>query len=364
MEEQKTKKPLQMEIDLLKLAAKLLAKWKFILKVSICFMVFGVVVALSSIKNYTSQVVVAPEASTSGTGGGLASLASFAGIDMSTGGDALYPLLYPDIIRSLPFLCSLFDVKVQSIDGNVDTTYYQYVKKIRKKSWVSKVKNFPQKIIGKIASLFKEKEMMGDPSVFDPYRLSEKQMQMVMALDASVGVSVDMKTEVITLSFTDPDPLIAAMMVDTIKIRLQERITEYRTKKAISDCNYMERLYIEAKAEYEKAQETYAVYVDRNRNVTQERFLVEKERLAADRDLKNSLYMQWAQQLQLAQAKVQEYTPAFTTLKPASVPVLPSSMSRSMMVVLYTFLGGVLAAAYVLLKDFIVNVYHKLFGKK
>ena len=116
--------------------------------------------------------------------------------------------------------------------------------------------------------------------------------------------------------------------------------------------------------EYEKAQETYAEYVDRNRNVTQERFLIEKERLAADRDMKNSLYMQWAQQLQLAKAKVQEYTPAFTILKPASVPALPSSMSRSMMVILYTFLGGVLAVAYVLLKDYVVAVLRELFGKK
>ena len=187
---------------------------------------------------------------------------------------------------------------------------------------------------------------------------------MVKALDASITVAVDLKTEVITLSFTDQDPQIAAMMVDTIKVRLQEQITEYRTKKAIADCEYIEKLYIESKSEYEKAQDTYAEYVDRNRNVTQERFLVEKERLAADRDLKNSLYMQWAQQLQLAKAKVQEYTPAFTTLKPASIPALPSSMSRSMMVILFSFLGGVVAVAYILLKDSIVDVWHKLFWKK
>jgi uncharacterized protein involved in exopolysaccharide biosynthesis len=126
----------------------------------------------------------------------------------------------------------------------------------------------------------------------------------------------------------------------------------------------MEKLYLESKAEYEKAQEVYAEYVDRNRNVTQERFLVEKERLAADRDFKNSLYMQWAQQLQLAKAKVQEQTPAFTTLKPAAVPALSSSMSRFMMLALFTFLGCALAVAYVLLKDYVAEIWHELFGKK
>lgn len=364
-EKQYTKKPFLKEADLLQLVGKVLSKWKFILKVTTCAMVLGLIMALTMIKEYTAQVVVAPESSSSSMiGGGLASLASLAGVDMGTGGDAIYPLLYPDIIRSLPFLCSLMDVHVQSSDGSVDTTYCYYVKKLHKKPWVGKVMNFLPKMIGKFLSLFKEKVPEGNFYVFDPYRLSEKQMEIVKTLDTSIEVAVDLKTEVITLSFTDQDPQIAAMMVDTIKVRLQERITEYRTKKAVADCEYIEKLYKESKVEYEKAQEAYAEYVDRNRNVTQERFLIEKERLEADRDLKNSLYMQWAQQLQLSKARVQEYTPAFTTLKPASVPALPSSMSRSMMVILYTFLGGVLAVAYVLLKEHVVAVFRELFGKK
>lgn len=353
------------EADILQVIVIVLTKWKFILKVAVCFMILGVVMALSNIKSYTAQVVVAPEPTQSGMTGGLASLASFAGVEIGTGGDAIYPLLYPDIVRSLPFLCSLFDVQIQTSDGRVnDVPYSYYLINLCKKTWVNSVKNFPKKIVAKIVSLFEKKGQGGNPYLFDPYRLSKKQMALVNALDETIGVSVDMKTEVITLSFTDQDPQVAAMMVDTIKVRLQERITEYRTKKAIADCNYMEKLCIEAKAEYEKAQEAYAVYVDRNRNVTQERFLVEKERLAADRDLKNSLYMQWAQQLQLAKAKVQENTPAFTTLKPASIPALPSSMSRAVMVILYTFFGGALAVAYVLLKDYIVEVFHKIFGKR
>lgn len=365
MEEQKPQKPSLEELDLLELVGKVLAKWKFILIVTICFMVLGVVVALSTAKEYTAQVVIAPEVSTSGMSGGLASLASLAGVDMEGSTDAIYPLLYPDIIQATPFLCSLLDVNVLSVDGIVDTTYVYYRKALYKKTWLDKVKGFPGKMKAKVTALFEEKEIpAGNPSVFDPYRLSKKQMMLVEALNGSITILVDKKTEVITLSFTDRDPLVAAMMVDTIKARLQERITEYRTKKAILDCEYMEKLYLESKAEYEKAQEVYAEYVDRNRNVTQERFLVEKERLAADRDFKNSLYMQWAQQLQLAKAKVQEQTPAFTTLKPAAVPALSSSMSRFMMLALFTFLGCALAVAYVLFKDYVVEIWHELFEKK
>ena len=365
MEGQRVKNNLEEDINLLELVAKVLLNWKFVLKVSICFMALGLVVALSSIKKYTAQVVISPESSAYGMDGGMASLASLAGFNLEPESNAIYPLLYPDIIQSLPFLCSLLDVHVQSIDGRVDTTYLHYMKTMRKDSWISKVKSYPRKIVKKVISLFEEEEKLaGNPNVFDPYRLSKKQVMIIEDLKGAINIAVDKKTEVITLSFTDQDPLIAAMMVDTIKVRLQDRITEYRTKKTIIDCDYIEKLYIESKAEYEKSQEAYAMYVDRNRNVTQERFLVEKERLVADRDLKNSLYMQWAQQLQLAKAKVQEYTPAFTTLKPASVPALPSSMSRLKLLILYTFLGGVFAVSYVLLKDYVVGIFREVLGKK
>mgnify|MGYP003530707856 FL=1 len=85
------------------------------------------------------------------------------------------------------------------------------------------------------------------------------------------------------------------------------------------------------------------------------------ERLEADKDLKNTLYTQWSQQLLLAKAKVQEYTPAFTTLKPAAVPALPSTMRKLMIMFLYTVLGGVVAVAYVLLKEPVINIWKKLF---
>lgn len=367
MDELNAKKPLLKEADLLQLVGKVLSKWKFILKVTVCFMIFGVVMAFSMIKKYTAEIVVAPESSSSSLmTSGLGSLASMVGFDMGSmgGDDAIYPLLYPDIVQSLPFLSSLFDVNVESLDGTIDTTYFYYIDKLQKKNWVGFVKTAPKKAIKGLMSLFTPKKQMGDPAVFDPYNLSEKQMQMIEKLNGSISIFVDKKTNVITLSYTDQDPLIAATMVDTIMCRLQERITDYRTRKAMADCAYIEKLYLESKREYEKAQELYATYVDRNRNVTQERFLVEKERLEADKDLKNTLYTQWAQQLQLAKAKVQEYTPAFTTLKPAAVPALPSTMRKLMVLIIYTFVGGIVAVAFVLLKEPVVSIFNKLFKSK
>jgi uncharacterized protein involved in exopolysaccharide biosynthesis len=307
---------------------------------------------------------VAPESSeTNSFAENLGSLASMVGVDLgSSTGDAIYPLIYPDIVSSLPFLTSMMDVNVTTQDGET-AKYSYYQAKLQKKYWFKEVLKTPKRLIGRLIKLFKKKGNLGDPYVFDLYRLSEEQLLQVEALKGKISVFVDKKTEVITLSFTDSDPEVAAVMAETIEKELEKRVTEYRTKKAQADCQYMEKLYNESKIEYEKAQTEYADFVDHNRNVTLERVLIEKQRLEDEKDLKHTLYSQWAQQLLLSQAKLQHYTPVFTTIKPAVVPAIPSSLRRLILLALYCFLGFAIAVGWVLLKNPIRSIKDKIIKK-
>ena len=63
------------------------------------------------------------------------------------------------------------------------------------------------------------------------------------------------------------DPLISASLTDTVMHCLQNYITNYRTNKARHDLAFTEKLYKEAKADYEKAQKKYATFADANQNV-------------------------------------------------------------------------------------------------
>lgn len=360
------KKALFKEADLLKLVGRIIDKWKFIFIVTFSFSVFGVIIALSTVREYTAEIVAAPESSGSSlSNSSLGSLASMVGINVGLGesSDAIYPLLYPEIVSSLPFLTSLFNVRVETLDGNVDTTYYTYLKHYRKETWLDVVKTLPSKTLGKIKGLFSSSQGNEDTPDFNPYMLSKKQMSMVENLNSNIGIFVDKKTNVLTLSFTDRDPRVAAIMADTIMYRLQQIITEYRTKKAVDDCEYIEQMYIESKDSMEIAQRIYADFVTRNRNIVNEHVLVEKERLEADKELKTALHSQWAQQHLLAKAKVQEKTPVFVTLKPATIPAKPSSMGKMMRVVLYAFLGCFFAVVYILAKDSVISIWHKIIGK-
>lgn len=360
------KKILIKEDDLLEMAGNIIKKWKFIFLLSFCFGIFGMIIALSTPRSYTAEVVVAPEASGSSSSvSGISSLASMVGIDfgMGDGGDAIYPLLYPEIIGSIPFLASLFEVQVENIDRDVDTTYYEYLRHYRERTWLDTVKSLPARAKNWIAALFMSSPEVSASPEFNPYHLSRSQMNMVENLRSSIGIFVDKKTNVITLSFTDRDPRVAAIMADTIMERLQHEITQYRTKKAVDDCEYIKRMYLDAKSGFEESQRCYADFVSRNRNLSNEFVIIDRDRLQSDKDLKETIYTQWAQQLMLAEAKVQEKTPVFVTLKPAAIPAIPSSMGRAVKIILYAFMGAVFAVAYILMKDSVFSVWRKIMRK-
>ena len=359
---EKEKKPVIKEQDLLELLARVLKRKRFIFFFTVASFVVGALLAFTSIKEYTVEIMVSPEnAESSSFSGDMNSLASMVGLDFNSTSDALYPLLYPDIVSSLPFLTSLMDVRVTSSDGLIDTTYSYYQTKLKKKDWFREVVNTPKRWINKFVELFKKEDKINeDPFVFDPYRLSESQLSQIEGLKNQINVFVDKKTEVITLSFKDSDPEIAAIMAQNVESELENRVIDYRTRKAQKDCQYMEKLYLESKEDYEKAQAEYADFVDHNRNVNLERVLIERERLEDDKNLKNTLYSQWAQQLLLSQAKLQHNTPVFTTIKPAAIPAKPSSIRRLYLLFFYTALGFCIAVGWVLLKEPILNLVMKM----
>ena len=363
------KKPIIQEKDLLELVSRVVAGKKFVIRFTLVSFLVGILLAFTSIKKYTVSVEVAPEegGGMSFASSGLNSLASIAGIDLSMmngSSDAIYPLLYPDIVESLPFLASLMDVRVSTSDGLVDTTYAVYQSKIRKEYWLTKVLSAPKRGVKKLIGAMSGKGKIPVSFEFDPYHLSEKQLGMIDNLRGCIGVFVDKKTNVITISFTDPEPEIAATMAEAVVNSLMNTVVDYRTRKAQKDSEYMKTLYLESKTEYEQAQMAYADFVDHNRNVTQERILIERNRLEAEMELKNALYTQWTQQYQLSLAKLQEQTPVFTTIKPSAIPALPSSLRRLYQLILYTILGFCISVVWVLSKETLVNLWNRLKGAK
>ena len=327
----------ELEIDWMEILRKIIAIRKTLYKAAGVGLVLGIIIALSIPKQYTVTVTLSPEMGGDKAGGGLASLASsFLGGSASSGSnDALNVTLAPDIVASTPFVLDLFDARVQTLDGKLDTTLTAYLDE-QKQPWWGYIKAAPGMAIGAIKSLFSEET--DTVSVLNPFQLTEKEAGKVKGLRQAITAEVDKKTTMTTITVTLQDPKVTAIVADSVVAKLQQYIVDYRIKKAKEDCAYLEELYKERQQEYYDAQSKYAHYFDSNRNIAFQSVRAEQERLQNDMSLAYQVYSQVAQQLQVARAKIQEEKPVFAVVEPASIPLIPSGTSRKMILAGIVFL--------------------------
>ena len=302
---------------------------------------------------YTASVSIAPESADTKDIGSLASLASSFGVNIgSNSSDAIYPKLYPDLFESTRFITRLLDIKVQTADGEINTDYYSYLKDHQKKNVlllpISTAKNW-------VASLFSSDDeddvtvSKGRP--FNPFRLSKETSDIVAKVQRNVKCTYSMTTDVVTINVTDQDPLVCALLADSIKEHLQVFITEYRTKKARTDLEYYTRLTAEAKATYEKAQQKYAAFCDASNNVALKSVELKMEAMEHDMEAKFTLYTAMNARKESALAKIQERTPAFTELKNTTVPLKPAGPKRMIFVAVMLFLATIGTIAHICRKE-------------
>lgn len=327
----------ELEIDWMDILRRIYSIRKTLYKAAGVGVVLGIIIALSIPKQYTVTVTLSPEMGGDKSSGGLASLASsfLGGSASSNSSDALNVTLAPDIVASTPFVLELFNTRVQTLDGELDTTLVTYLDE-QKQPWWGYIKSAPSLAIGAIKSLFTEEA--DTTATLNPFQLTEKEAAKVKGLRQSILAEVDKKTAKTTISVTLQDPKVTAIVADSVVAKLQQYIIDYRIKKAKEDCAYLEDLYKERQQEYYQAQSKYAHYFDTNRNIAFQSVRAEQERLQNDMNLAYQVYSQVAQQLQVARAKIQEEKPVFAVVEPATVPLQPSGSSRKAILIGVVFL--------------------------
>ena len=338
------------EIDLMELAKKVWNGKKLIFKVSGIAAIVGLIVAFSIPKEYTTTVMLAPEAKAKGGSGNLGALASMAGISLGsvTSEEALSPEIYPDIVKSTPFLVDLFSVKISTIKDQKSLSLYQYMYNDQRKPWWSTITSAPFKALGWAISLLNEEPKESTEKKPDVFRLTPDQTDVAKDISNRILTSVDKKNGMISISVTMQDPLVSATLTDTVMQNLQDYITRYRTNKAKQDLEYTEKLYKEAQQNYYEAQQKYANFADSNLDIVMTGYQTRLERLQNEATLAYGLYNQISQQLQLAKAKVQEVTPVYTVVQPASVPLFPESPKKAIIIIGFAFLAFVGSVSWII----------------
>lgn len=323
----------ELEIDWMEILRKIIAIRKTLYKAAGVGVVLGIIIALSIPKQYTVTVTLSPEMGGDSKGGGLSSLASsfLGGAATSGNNDALNVTLAPDIVASTPFVLELFNTRVQTLDGKLDTTLVAYLDE-QKTPWWGYIKAAPSLLIGALKSLIIETKDSVSTEI-NPFQLTKKEAAKVVKLKQAITANVDKKTAMTTITVTLQDSKVTAIVADSVVGKLQQYIIDYRIKKAKEDCAYLEELYKEGQQEYYQAQSKYAHYFDTNRNIAFQSVRAEQERLQNDMNLAYQVYSQVAQQLQVARAKIQEEKPVFAVVEPATIPLEPSSSSKKIILI-------------------------------
>lgn len=294
---------------------------------------------------YSTDIKLAPELGESSMNSTLGSLASSFGFDLDNlqTNDAITPLLYPDLMEDNGFVTSLFNVQVKSQDGSIKTTYHDYLAKYQKPV----IWTIPLSWVG---SLFKGEEQKVAAGTGDPYYLSKKEDGIAAVIRDNIKINFDKKTAVIGISIKDQDALICRTIGDSIKERLQNFITNYRTSKARIDYEYYQKLTKEAKENYDKARQQYGRTADTYTRAAMKSTQLKLSSMESDLQLKYTTYTTLNTQLEAAKAKVQERIPAFTVVKGASVPIKPSKPKRMIFVAFALLLTFACTSIYILNK--------------
>ncbi|MBR6305879.1 MAG: lipopolysaccharide biosynthesis protein [Bacteroidales bacterium] len=352
-------------IDIMALVKQLWDGRKTIIIVTAVFMVLGLVAALTMKRTYTVSTVMVPQMS-SRSNSSLSSLASLAGFDLglmnNTGGD-ISPLVYPQIVSSVPFRKELIYTPFHYEKADTAVTMFTYAKEYAKPSVMSYVLKYTIGLPGVIlGALRKEKPEMELPSSGEgnndepkPILLSKDEAKLMKVISQNVGLSVDKKEGYITLSVVGSEPIQTAEMALKAQQLLQSEVTRFRTEKAQYNLDYIQARYDEIKKEAESYQAQLATVRDRSQNMATTRARIEQERIQSKYNVANSIYAEMAKQLEQAKMQVKRDTPVLAVLQPVTVPNKPSN-SRAKTLIVWTFLGGILGCGIVLGKSYLPKI--------
>ena len=341
------------EINIMELISKLWKNRSMIIKWCIAGAIIGLVVGFSIPKTYTASVTLAPEMQQK-TSSGVSSIASMMGVNLNNSVDAISVEMFPDVVHSTPFIFELFDLPVtfEHKDTVVNTTLIDYMLEYQKSPWWTPILEFPFKALGWCIDMItpdEEEESTG--GTLNPNNLPKKEREVVKFFAENIMVNVDKKSFKTEMSIDMQDPVIVAKVMETITENLKDYMSDYRTSKARQDVENLEVICEQRKTDYYKAQHAYANYVDSNKNVSLQSAQVERDRLQQEMNLAYQVYSQVATNLEGARIQAEQAKPVFVVIDPVTIPIRKTAPSKAKLLVIFTFLAGCIAAAWVLFGD-------------
>tara|TARA_B100001059_G_scaffold131857_1_gene131953 strand:+ start:10 stop:1119 length:1110 start_codon:yes stop_codon:yes gene_type:complete len=347
------------QIDIIALLKTIWNGKKLIIKTTILFFVIGCIVALLSPVVYTAQTTFVPQVSEdqmSTSKGGLGSLASLAGINLNQGSSTsdsyLSPLLYSKIANSDEFSLKLIEEELISLNGD-KFSIKQYMLSDTNSSFnlIGFIKKYTIGLFLKNDNELKSKETINGYNF-----ISQEEFGLLKSFKGKFSIVLNDKEGYIEVIASDKDAFISTQLVKIVTKNLQSRIIELRTNKIKERLEYSKNLYEEKQVEFDILQNNVADFKDSNKNISTARFMSELQKLESEYQLQKSILMNLASEFNNNKIKLNKDTPIFSVIDEVSVPNQRSEPKRSLIAIIYMFLGVVLSTVYLLAKEPLIGI--------
>ena len=345
------------EEDQIDIIAVLKTLWNgkmLIVKTSILFFVIGCIVALLSPVVYTSQTTFVPQVSEdqmSSSNGSLGSLASLAGINLNQGSSTsdsyLSPLLYSKIANSDEFSLKLIEEELISLNGDKFTI----------KEYLLSDTNSSFNLIGFIKKytidlfLKNDNELKNNEIIKGYNFISQEEFNLANNLKLKFSIVLNDKEGYIEVIASDKDAFISTQLVKIITKNLQSRIIELRTNKIKERLEYSKNQYELKQVEFNILQNNVADFKDSNKNISTARFMSELQKLESEYQLQQNILMNLAGEYNSNKIKLNKDTPIFSVIDEVNVPNFRSEPKRSLITLIYMFLGIIVSIVYLLARE-------------
>ena len=340
-------------IDILALAGQLWQARKMIIKSVVMAGLVGVIVALATPNQYQASSMFVPNYGKDSPGGasGLKGLASLAGIDlgsMGSGSSELSPMLYGKIIESPVFKSALLEAPLLNTADSPSVRDYLLK---GDDSFLSFIKGYTIGLPGKLLSLLKSSDQTPGMALDGVVAVSDQDYGLFKTLEEVVQISINDKDGYIELSATTGDPGVSAQLAKRAEQLLQDEIISLKTKGSLELLDYLQQQYDDKRALQTRAQQELSRFKDQNMNISSYSFSNTQTRLESELATATSVFQGVSAQYEQTKLQVAKDTPVFSILKPVALPNERSAPKRSLIVVVWLFLGLVGSAGYVLAKE-------------
>ena len=257
------------------------------------------------------------------------------------------PLVYTNIVNSEEFSLRLLNEELINLNGD-RFTIKEYLLSSGSYFNFNPIKFIKKYTIGLF--LNNETNEINEDLLKNYNFIKDEDFNLLHSFREKFTIELNEKEGYIKVFATDTNPFVSSQLVELITKSLQSKIIKIRTNKIRERLEFSKEQYEIKQLEFDILQNELAEFKDSNKSISTARFMAELQKLETEYQLQQNILINLASEYNNNKIKLNKDTPIFSVIDEVSVPNIRSKPKRSLLIIIYVFLGLVLSIGYILVR--------------